>query len=96
MKSVLSDQGFIVMHHKNKKYFPFRMHIEDIVFSLLARWYIFDPLNMLYIFCQSKFLPELLQRVGGLGDKPAADLLENESVKRYILRREMHIFLYIR
>jgi len=49
VKSVLSDQGFIVMHHDNK-YFSFRMHIEDIVFSLLARWCIFDPLDMLYIF----------------------------------------------
>lgn len=40
--------------------------------------------------------PELLQRVVGLGDKPAADLLAGESVKRYVLRTGMHIFLYIR
>jgi hypothetical protein len=70
--------------------------LRTLFFSLLARWYIFYPLDMLYIFCCSKFLPELLQRVGGLGDKPAADLLEDESVKRYILRKEMHVFLYIR
>jgi len=50
VKSVLYDQDFIIMHHDNKKYFSFRMHVEDIVFSSLARWYIFDPLDMLYIF----------------------------------------------
>ena len=53
MKSVLTDQVFIEMHHDNKIYFFFRMHIEDIVFSSLARWYIFDPLIMLYSFCCS-------------------------------------------
>lgn len=94
MKSVLSDQGFIVMHNDNKKYISVRMHIECTVFSLLARWCIFYYLDMLYIFCCSLFALNYCKIWAGR--QATSRVAGGDSVKRYILRTGMHVFLYTR
>jgi hypothetical protein len=95
VKSLLSDQGFIIMHHDDKKYFSVRMHIERIVVSSPARWCIFYFLDMLYIFCCSLSALNYCNSCWA-GRQATSRVAGGESVKRYILRTGMHVFLYIR